>query len=179
MISHLNQEISNYKVTVSSLQLRAPTKQKQPRVDTVELDRANKAAQNIEQLERLLSQRTEEYEQAMNDLSIFEQTCQQLEAEKMQMLEELEAGRELIEQQEVKLIEQEQLIMKMGTQLSEVEEFKAALAEQEVKQKIRENFGVTESQMERSESHSSFTDQSQFTALKSARNQTFVKDSAS
>jgi len=94
----------------------------------------------------------------MNDLSIFEQTCQQLDAEKLQLLEELEAGRELIEQQEVKLAEQEQLIMKMGIQLNEVEEFRAALAEQDMKKKIRENFGVTESQMERSESHSSFTD---------------------
>lgn len=106
----------------------------------------------------------------MNDLSIFEQTCQQLEADKMQMLEELEAGRELIDQQEAKLIEQEQLIIKMGQQLTEVEEFKAALAEQDMKDKIRENFGVAESQMDRSDSHSSFTDQSHFTALKSVRN---------
>lgn len=85
------------------------------------------------------------------------------------MLEELESGRELIDQQETKLAEQEQLIIKMGQQLTEVEEFRAALAEQEVKNKIRENFGVTESQMDRSDSHSSYTDQSQFTAMKQAR----------
>jgi len=55
LISHLNHEINNYKSTVSNLQLRVSMKPKQPRVDMGEIERANKAAKNIEQLELLLS----------------------------------------------------------------------------------------------------------------------------
>ena len=63
----------------------------------------------------------------------------------------------------------------MAKQLAEVEEFKRAVAEQEVKKKIRENFGVAESQMDRSDSQSSFNDGSQFTALQSGRNKSASK----
>ena len=59
----------------------------------------------------------------------------------------------------------------MGAQLKENEDFKAALAEQEMKRKIKENTGFAESAMdERSNSHSSYTSQSNFTALRSTRN---------
>ena len=61
------------------------------------MEMANKAAKNIEELERLLEKRTEEYEQALNDLSIFEQTCEQLEATKLQMEEELEEAQSLLD----------------------------------------------------------------------------------
>ena len=40
---------------------------------------ANKAAKTIEELEKLLYQRTDELETCMNDLSVFEQTVVTLE----------------------------------------------------------------------------------------------------
>lgn len=55
LISHLNQEINNSKITIQNLQLRVSMKPKKPRVDIQEIERANKAASTIDQLEKLLS----------------------------------------------------------------------------------------------------------------------------
>jgi len=58
-------------------------------VDIKDLEMANKAAKTIEDLEKLLYQRTEELETCMNDLTVFEQTVQTLEQIKMEQEEEL------------------------------------------------------------------------------------------
>ena len=73
-------------------------------------------------------------------------------------------------------MDQEQLIEKMGAQLKENEDFKAALAEQEMKRKMREITGMAESMRDdQSQSRSSFTDdQSRFTALRSKRTETQI-----
>ena len=62
---------------------------------------------------------------------------------KNQMQEDLDEGYALLEEREMKLIQQEKLIENMGQQLQENEEFKAALAQQEIKQKMRDDFGVS------------------------------------
>ena len=58
-------------------------------MDIKDLEMANKAAKTIEDLEKLLYQRTEELETCMNDLTVFEQTVQTLEQIKMEQEEEL------------------------------------------------------------------------------------------
>ena len=90
---------------------------------------ANKAAKTIEDLEKLLHQRTDELETCMNDLSVFQQTVQTLEQIKMDQEEELAEATEMLETQAKKIVEQEELIDKMAQQCQENEEFKAALAE--------------------------------------------------
>ena len=100
---------------------------------------------------------------------------------KNQMQEDLDEGYALLEEREMKLIQQEKLIENMGQQLQENEEFKAALAQQEIKQKMRDDFGVS-SQMDdrsRSNSRSSMTDRSHFTALQSTKNKSHLHDSSS
>ena len=94
-----------------------------------DLEMANKAAKTIEDLEKLLHQRTDELETCMNDLSVFQQTVQTLEQIKMDQEEELAEATEMLETQAKKIVEQEELIDKMAQQCQENEEFKAALAE--------------------------------------------------
>ena len=48
----------------------------------------------------MLNQRTEELEQCLSDLTVVEQTCNNLEADKQELLEELETARELFERRE-------------------------------------------------------------------------------
>ena len=69
-----------------------------------EIEKANKAAKDAEEFEQLLQTRTEELEQAMSDLNVVEQTCNMLDQEKMQLLEELETARELFDQREEEFI---------------------------------------------------------------------------
>ena len=78
----------------------------------------------------------------MSDLEVVEQTVVGLEELRIQMEEDLEEANGLLDEQTVKIGEQERLIENMAGQLRENEEFRAALAEQEVKAKIKENMGV-------------------------------------
>ena len=131
---------------INTLQLRQSTAthgRSASRVDIKDLEMANKAAKTIEDLEKLLQQRTDELNQVQSDLEVFEQTALNLEQTRMQMEEDLEEAQGLLDQQAVKIMEQEQLIEKMGGQLRENEEFKNALAEQEIKDRMKENLGVT------------------------------------
>ena len=131
---------------INNLQLRQSTathSRSASRVDIKDLEMANKAAKTIEDLEKLLQQRTDELNQVQSDLEVFEQTALNLEQTRMQMEEDLEEAQGLLDQQAVKIMEQEQLIEKMGGQLRENEEFKNALAEQEIKDRMKENLGVT------------------------------------
>ena len=131
---------------INNLQLRQSTAthgRSASRVDIKDLEMANKAAKTIEDLEKLLQQRTDELNQVQSDLEVFEQTALNLEQTRMQMEEDLEEAQGLLDQQAVKIMEQEQLIEKMGGQLRENEEFKNALAEQEIKDRMKENLGVT------------------------------------
>lgn len=83
-------------------------------VDIKDLEMANKAAKTIEDLEKLLHERTDELETCMNDLSIFEQTVQTLEQIKIEQEEELAEANELLDSQAKKIFEQEELIEKMA-----------------------------------------------------------------
>ena len=58
---------------------------------------ANKAAKTIEELEKLLYQRTDELETCMNDLSVFEQTVVTLEQIKIDQEEELAEASEMLD----------------------------------------------------------------------------------
>ena len=74
----------------------------------------------------------------MNDLQVFEQTVQTLEQIKMEQEEELAEATEMLDTQAKELLEQRELIDKMALQCKENEEFKAALAEQEMRAQIKE-----------------------------------------
>ena len=95
----------------------------------------------------------------MADFEVVEMTAQNLQLEKQDMEAELEEAHSLLQQQVDKIQEYESLIESMGAQLKENEEFRAALAEREMKLKIAENFGVAEpSANERTQSQASFSD---------------------
>ena len=78
VMNSLQSEIRKQKATIDTLQLRQSTvvTPRHKKIDISEMEMLNKAAQNQEELEKLLAQRTEELDQAMSDLSIFEQTVQ-------------------------------------------------------------------------------------------------------
>ena len=172
-IRQLNTENLNNKQTIANLQLRV---QKTPRevkkIDFGESE-ANKAER--EELFSMLQTRTEELDQAICDFQVVEETCKILDAEKMQLLEEVEKARELFEKREQEFIEQSQQLMQLQAQMEEVQEERARQAQQQMRDQIKDNFGMTaESQVDgrSGSSHSSFTENtSQFTALKTLRNQ--------
>lgn len=81
MISDLDRKLKASTIAFNNLQMRGniQSRTKSNIVDHKDLELANKAAKTIEDLEKLLHQRTDEFEQCMNDLSVFEQTVQTLE----------------------------------------------------------------------------------------------------
>ena len=102
-LSSTKTELAHSKAVISNLQLKVQSTPRQttaPKVDFSEIERANKAAHDKEQLETLLHQRTDELEQCLSDLNVVEQTCNMLEAEKNELLEELETARDLFERRE-------------------------------------------------------------------------------
>lgn len=120
MINQLNNELNSNKATIQNLQLRAQQTPKKTKVDFGEIERADKATRDNEELELLLQTRTDEFELAMSDLNVVEQTCNMLESEKMQLLEELETARELFDQREQEFIEQSQMLNQLSMQMAEI-----------------------------------------------------------
>lgn len=94
MINQLNNELNSNKSTIQNLQLRAQQTPRKTQVDFGEIERANKATRDNEELafvlgsqqELLLQTRIDEYELAMSDLNVVEQSCNMLELEEMQLL---------------------------------------------------------------------------------------------
>ena len=83
MISHLNQQVKNKEITIQNMELKLYSKQNTPKVDIKDLELANKNAKTIDELEILLSQRTDALNQAQNDLNVFEQHCAAMEEQKI------------------------------------------------------------------------------------------------
>ena len=79
--------------------VRGQTPKGNRKIDFKDMEQANKAAKTIEDLEILLHKRTEEYEQAMNDLSIFETSVVQLSELKVQMEEDIREAEEMLANQ--------------------------------------------------------------------------------
>ncbi len=61
MVSHLNQQVKDKTSVISNLQLKLSTAPRATKVDLKDLEMANKNAKTIDELEKLLLQRTEEY----------------------------------------------------------------------------------------------------------------------
>ena len=74
VIADLDNQLKAIESANAILSLRTSQVRNKSAVDIKDLEMANKAAKTIDELELLLIQRTEELEQSMNDLSIFEQT---------------------------------------------------------------------------------------------------------
>ena len=72
MIADLDNQLKAIESANAILSLRTSQVRNKSAVDIKDLEMANKAAKTIDELELLLIQRTEELEQSMNDLSIFE-----------------------------------------------------------------------------------------------------------
>jgi len=72
VIADLDNQLKAIESANAILSLRTSQVRNKSAVDIKDLEMANKAAKTIDELELLLIQRTEELEQSMNDLSIFE-----------------------------------------------------------------------------------------------------------
>ena len=82
----------------------------------------------------------------MSDLNVVEQTCNMLESEKMELLDELETARELFDQRESEFVEQSQLLNKLQSQMATIQEERQHLEQLRVKNQLADQFGVAESQ---------------------------------
>ena len=98
-VMNLNSELVTKKAEISSLKNAYETRQNQSNAKS-QVDHAEEKQLDFEKLERLLAASTGDLEQALFDLSIFEQTCQRLEAEKIELVEELETARQIFDQRE-------------------------------------------------------------------------------
>ena len=82
----------------------------------------------------------------MSDLNVVEQTCNMLESEKMELLDELETARELFDQRESEFVEQSQLLIKLQSQMAEIHEERQHLEELRVNNQLADQFGAAQSQ---------------------------------
>ena len=96
---YLNSELVTKKAEISSLKKAYETRQNRSNVKS-QVDHAQEKQLDFERLERLLETSTDNLQQALFDLSVFEQTCQRLEAEKIELVEELETARQIFDQRE-------------------------------------------------------------------------------